>query len=93
MQHTARWLTRRIAGPGTGRPAPLGALRMALALALPLGLGLAYGRLDLGSVGAIAALFTAIVEPGGGYRRHAATYGAVTAMNVVVVILAVLVAG
>lgn len=66
---------------------------MALALALPLGLGLAYGRLDLGSVGAIAALFTAIVEPGGGYRRHAATYGAVTAMNVVVVILAVLVAG
>ena len=93
MQRTARWLARRIAGPGTGRPAPLSALRMALALALPLGLGLAYDRLDLGSVGAIAALFTAIVEPGGGYRRHAATYGAVTAMNVVVVVLAVLVAG
>lgn len=93
IQHTARWFARRIAGPGTGRPAPLSALRMALALALPLGLGLAYGRLDLGSVGAIAALFTAIVEPGGGYRRHAATYAAVTVMNLVVVVLAVLVSG
>ena len=93
ITRTARWLTRRIAGPGTGRPAPLSALRMALALALPLGLGLAFDRLDLGSVGAIAALFTAIVEPGGGYRRHAAMYAIVTAMNVVVVILAVLVAG
>jgi len=92
MTRTARWLARRIAGPGTGRPAPLSALRMALALALPLGLGLAYGRLDLGSVGAIAALFTAIVEPGGGYRRHTAVYASVTAMNLVVVIMAVLVA-
>ncbi len=41
--------------------------------------------MDLGSVGAIAALFTAIVEPGGGYQRHATVYGLVTAMNVVVV--------
>ncbi len=48
--------------------------------------------MDLGSVGAIAALFTAIVEPGGGYQRHATVYGLVTAMNVVVVVLAVSVA-
>ncbi len=48
--------------------------------------------MDLGSVGAIAAVFTAIVEPGGGYQRHATVYGLVTAMNVVVVVLAVSVA-
>ena len=65
---------------------------MALAVALPLCLGLAGGRLDLGSVGAIAALFTATVEPGGGYRRHAEVYAVVTALNLVVVVLAVQVA-
>jgi hypothetical protein len=92
MERGAGWLARRIAGPGTGRPAPLSAVRMALAVALPLLLGLAGGRLDLGSVGAIAALFTAIVEPGGGYRRHAQVYAVVTALNIVVVVLAVQVA-
>ena len=92
VERGAGWLARRIAGPGTGRPAPLSAVRMALAVALPLLLGLAGGRLDLGSVGAIAALFTAIVEPGGGYRRHAQVYAVVTALNIVVVVLAVQVA-
>jgi len=60
----ARWLARRMLGPGVGRPAPLGALRMALALSAPLAIGIAIDRRDLAVLAALAAFFTSLVEPG-----------------------------
>lgn len=89
----ARWMARRLLGPGIGRPAPLAALRVALALAAPLLVGLAVGRRDLAVLATIAALFTAIVEPGGGYGRHLRVYAVMTVLNALVTILAIAAAG
>jgi uncharacterized membrane protein YccC len=89
----ARWLARRMLGPGVGRPAPLGALRMALALSAPLAIGIAIDRRDLAVLAALAAFFTSLVEPGGGYGRHLRVYAAMTALNVVVLMLALACAG
>lgn len=89
----ARWLARRLVGPGAGRPAPLAAARVALALAAPLAMGLLIGRRDLAILATGAALFTAVVEPGGGYGRHLRVYGAMTILNAVVTMAALLVAG
>ena len=50
MQRTARWLARRIAGPGTGRPAPLSALRSPAYAAL-----YSSGAPALGPAGALTA--------------------------------------
>ena len=89
----ARWLARRVAGPGAGRPAPLAALRMAMALAAPLVVGLAIGRRDLAVLATLAALFTSVVEPGGGYGRHLRVYAVMTLLNVLVVMAALVCAG
>lgn len=89
----ARWIAVRLAGPGAGRPAPLSALRTGIALAAPLIIGTAFDRLDLAALAALAALFTAIVEPGGGYGRHLRVYGVMTLLNVLVVMLALACAG
>lgn len=91
--HRARWLARRLMGPGPGRPAPLAAARVAVALAAPLAVGLMFGRRDLAVLATGAALFTAIVEPGGGYGRHLRVYGVMTVVNALVTMLALMVAG
>ncbi|MEO2057820.1 MAG: FUSC family protein [Thermoleophilia bacterium] len=89
----ARWLARRLLGPGVGRPAPLGALRMALALSAPLAVGIAMGRRDLAVLATLAAFFTSLMEPGGGYGRHLRVYAVMTALNVMVLMLALACAG
>lgn len=89
----ARRLARQLAGPGPGRPAPLAALRMAIALAAPLALGVALGRPDLAVLAALGAVFTSVVEPGGGYGRHLRVYGVMTILNAVVVMIALACAG
>ncbi len=96
MRTTGRaWggMTRRLAGPGTGRSAPWAAVRTAVALALPLCIGLATDHAELGTLAALSALFTAIIEPGGGYLRHAQVYGLVALVNVGVVAMAIPVTG
>ena len=89
----ARRLARYLAGPGPGRPAPLAALRMAIALAAPLAVGLAFGRPDLAVLAALGAVFTSVVEPGGGYGRHLRVYGVMIALNAVVVMIALACSG
>ncbi len=89
----ARRLARYLAGPGAGRPAPLAAVRMAIALAAPLALGIALGRPDLAVLAALGAVFTSVVEPGGGYGRHLRVYGVMTILNALVVMLALACAG
>ncbi|MGA0067870.1 MAG: FUSC family protein [Miltoncostaeaceae bacterium] len=89
----ASWLARRLMGPGVGRPSPLGGLRVAVALAGPLAVGLAIDRRDLAILATGAALFTAMVDPGGGYGRHLRVYMAMAAVNVVVTMLALACAG
>lgn len=69
------YMTRRLAGPGTPRPAPWAVVRTAVALALPLCIGRATGHAALGTLAAVSALFTAMIEPGGGYLHHAQVYG------------------
>lgn len=89
----ARRVARYLAGPSPGRPAPLAALRMAIALVAPLALGLAFGRVDLAVLAALGAVFTSVVEPGGGYGRHLRVYGVMTVLNAAVVMLALACAG
>lgn len=89
----ARRVARYLAGPGPGRPAPLAALRMAIALAAPLAVGLAIGRPDLAVLAALGAVFTSIVEPGGGYGRHLRVYGVMVLLNALVVMVALACAG
>lgn len=84
MRTTGRamgWMTRRLAGPGTGRPAPWAVVRTAVALALPPCIGRATGHAALGTLAAVPALFTAMIEPGGGYLRHAQVYGLVAVLD------------
>lgn len=80
-------------GPGVGRPSPLGALRVAVALSGPLAVGLAIDRRDLAILATGAALFTAMVDPGGGYGRHLRVYAAMAAVNMAVTMLALACAG
>lgn len=89
----ARWLAWRLVGPGVGRPSPAGAVRVGMALAGPLAAGIAAGRRDLAVLATGAALFTAIVQPGGGYMRHLRVYGAMAVVNILVTMLALAVAG
>ncbi|MFM9017850.1 MAG: FUSC family protein [Actinomycetota bacterium] len=89
----ARRLGLYLAGPGPGRPAPLAALRMAIALAAPLAVGIAVGRPDLAVLAALGAVFTSVVEPGGGYGRHLRVYGLMTVLNALVVMLALACSG
>ena len=89
----ARRLARSLAGPGPGRPAPLAAVRMAIALAAPLAVGVAVGRPDLAVLAALGAVFTSVVEPGGGYGRHLRVYGVMTILNALVVMAALACSG
>ncbi|MBM3698042.1 MAG: hypothetical protein FJW78_06130, partial [Actinobacteria bacterium] len=89
----ARRLGLYLAGPGPGRPAHLAALRMAIALAAPLAIGIAVGRPDLAVLAALGAVFTSVVEPGGGYGRHLRVYGVMTMLNALVVMLALACSG
>ncbi len=89
----ARWLARRMVGPGVGRTSPLGALRVAVALAGPLAVGLLVDRRDLAILATAGALFTAMVDPGGGYGRHLRVYAAMAAVNMAVTMLALACAG
>ncbi|MBL6634389.1 MAG: FUSC family protein [Thermoleophilia bacterium] len=86
-------IARRIIGPGVGRLSPLGGLRVAVALAGPLAMGLAIDRRDLAILATGAALFTAMVDPGGGYGRHLRVYSAMAAVNMLVTMLALACAG
>lgn len=89
----AAWVALRLAAPGTGRPAPRAAVRMALALGGPLIVGLAIGRPVLGMIAALAAFFTALIEPVGGYRAHVTVYMVMVPVNAAVAALASFVAG
>lgn len=89
----AAWMALRLAAPGTGRPAPRAAVRMALALGGPLFVGFAIDRPVLGMIAALAAFFTALIEPVGGYRAHAVVYLVMVPVNAAVAALASLVAG
>jgi uncharacterized membrane protein YccC len=83
----------RLTAPGTGRPNPRGATRMLLALIGPLMVGLAIGRPVLGMIAALAAFFTALIEPIGGYRAHVSAYLIMVPVNAAVAALASVVAG
>lgn len=87
------WLAIRVAAPGTGRPAPRAATRMALALGGPLIVGFAIDAPVLGMIAALAAFFTALIEPVGGYRAHVMVYLAMVPVNAAVAALASWVAG
>lgn len=66
---------------------------MVSALTVPLAVGLATGHPQLGMVAALSAFFTALIEPPGGYRAHAATYAWVAVLQGVVGLLGALTAG
>lgn len=90
---SATWMALRLTAPGTGRPNPRGATRMLLALIGPLMVGLAIGQPVLGMIAALAAFFTALIEPVGGYRTHVMAALVMVPVNAAVAALGSLVAG
>ena len=90
---TPGWVALRLTAPGTGRPNPRGATRMLLALIGPLMVGLAIGEPVLGMIAALAAFFTALIEPVGGYRTHVTAYLLMVPVNAAIAALASAVAG
>lgn len=90
---SATWMALRLTAPGTGRPNARGAARMLLALIGPLMVGLAIGQPVLGMIAALAAFFTALIEPVGGYRAHVRAYLVMAPVNAAIAALASLVAG
>lgn len=87
------WMALRLAAPGTGRPNVRGATRMLFAMIGPLMVGLAIGKPVLGMIAALAAFFTALIEPVGGYRAHLVAALVMVPVNAAVAALGSLVAG